>query len=30
VGGLPICEGCFTGHYPIDPPTEDIRGEYMR
>lgn len=28
--GLPICTGCFTGHYPMDPPTEDIRGEYQR
>lgn len=28
VGGLPICTGCFTGKYPMDPPTEDIRGEY--
>jgi amidophosphoribosyltransferase len=29
VEGLPICKGCFTGSYPIDPPTEDIRGEYQ-
>lgn len=29
VGGLGICDGCFTGNYPIDPPEEDIRGEYM-
>ena len=28
--GLPICKGCFTGKYPMDPPTEDIRGEYER
>jgi amidophosphoribosyltransferase len=28
--GLPICKGCFTGNYPLDPPTEDIRGEYER
>ncbi len=26
--GLPICTGCFTGNYPMDPPKEDIRGEY--
>ncbi|MCD8014208.1 MAG: class II glutamine amidotransferase [Lachnospiraceae bacterium] len=26
--GLPICSGCFTGNYPMDPPREDIRGEY--
>lgn len=30
VNGLPICEGCFTGKYPVAPPTEDIRGEYDR
>lgn len=29
VGGLGICDGCFTGKYPIDPPEEDIRGEYV-
>ncbi len=28
VDGLPICKGCFSGDYPIEPPTEDIRGEY--
>ena len=28
--GLPICDGCFTGTYPMDPPTEDIRGEYIK
>lgn len=28
-GGLGICDGCFTGNYPIDPPKEDIRGEYI-
>lgn len=25
--GLPYCDACFSGHYPIDPPTHDIRGE---
>lgn len=30
VEGLPICTGCFTGKYPMKPPTEDIRGEYER
>ncbi len=30
VEGLPICRGCFTGRYPMKPPTEDIRGEYQR
>lgn len=29
-GGRPICTACFSGDYPIPPPTEDIRGEYMR
>jgi len=27
--GLPICTACFSGDYPIEPPKEDIRGEYM-
>ena len=26
--GLTICKGCFNGHYPVDPPTEDIRGNH--
>ena len=29
-GGLGICKGCFTGSYPMDPPKEDIRGEFDR
>lgn len=24
--GLSYCHGCFTGQYPLEPPTEDIRG----
>jgi amidophosphoribosyltransferase len=28
--GMDICSGCFTGKYPLDPPEEDIRGEYER
>ncbi|MDD3797135.1 MAG: amidophosphoribosyltransferase [Lachnospiraceae bacterium] len=28
VQGLSICKGCFTGVYPLEPPKEDIRGEY--
>ncbi len=28
VDGLSICKGCFTGEYPMEPPTKDIRGEY--
>lgn len=27
-GGLGICKGCFTGKYPLEPPTEDIRGDF--
>lgn len=27
--GLPICTGCFNGKYPLEPPKEDIRGEYF-
>lgn len=26
--GLPVCKGCFTGKYPLEPPAGDIRGEY--
>lgn len=29
-GGLPICTACFSGEYPIAPPTEDIRGDYSK
>lgn len=28
VDGLGICTGCFNGIYPINPPTEDIRGDF--
>ena len=28
VDGLSICKGCFTGSYPMEPPKEDIRGDY--
>ncbi|MDE6969285.1 MAG: amidophosphoribosyltransferase [Eubacterium sp.] len=28
VQGLSICKGCFTGKYPMEPPKEDIRGDY--
>lgn len=28
VNHLGICKGCFTGNYPMDPPTEDIRGDF--
>ena len=28
--GLPICTACFSGAYPLDPPQEDIRGEYNK
>ena len=28
VAGKEICRGCFTGQYPMEPPTEDIRGEF--
>ena len=29
-GNLGICKGCFTGSYPVTPPTEDIRGEFEK
>ena len=28
VNHLNICKGCFTGKYPLEPPVEDIRGNY--
>ncbi|MGN0513686.1 MAG: amidophosphoribosyltransferase [Lachnospiraceae bacterium] len=29
IGGCcEYCDGCFTGKYPMDPPVNDIRGEY--
>ncbi len=28
VNGLPICTGCFNGKYPLEPPKDDIRGEF--
>lgn len=28
VDGLGICKGCFTGKYPMEPPAEDIRGDF--
>jgi amidophosphoribosyltransferase len=27
-GGKQFCHGCFSGNYPMQPPTEDIRGEH--
>ena len=26
--GIPICKGCFNGKYPMEPPVEDIRGDF--
>lgn len=30
VNGPGICKGCFTGTYPMEPPKEDIRGEFEK
>ena len=30
VNGLDICQGFFTGKYPMEPPEDDIRGEYEK
>ena len=27
-GDTGYCDACFTGNYPIEPPSENIRGEY--
>ena len=29
-GGTSICRGCFSGNYPIDPPNDDIRGDFEK
>lgn len=29
-GGRQYCHGCFTGKWPVEPPEEDIRGEYEK
>lgn len=28
VDGKEICKGCFCGRYPLEPPKDDIRGEF--
>lgn len=28
--GLQYCHGCFSGEYPMEPPRQDIRGEYEK
>jgi amidophosphoribosyltransferase len=28
--GLGICKGCFNGEYPIEPPKDDIRGDFEK
>lgn len=30
VNGLGICTGCFHGDYPIEPPSQDIRGDFEK
>ncbi len=30
VDGLGICTGCFDGNYPMEPPTQDIRGDFEK
>lgn len=27
-GGCDYCDACFSGNYPVEPPEEDIRGEF--
>lgn len=29
-GDQGYCQACFSGEYPLEPPSEDIRGEYDR
>lgn len=30
IENLPYCSGCFTGKYPMNPPSGDIRGDFER
>jgi len=30
VDGLGICTGCFNGNYPMEPPKQDIRGDFEK
>ncbi len=30
VRGFKYCDACFTGKYPMEPPTRDIRGNFER
>lgn len=30
VEGKQYCDACFSGNYPVKPPTEDIRGEHEK
>ena len=27
-GDTGYCDACFSGNYPVEPPTEDIRGSF--
>ena len=29
-GSHDYCDACFSGKYPVEPPKDDIRGEYDR
>ncbi len=29
-GDTGYCDACFSGNYPVEPPAEDIRGEYEK
>lgn len=29
-GDTGYCDACFSGNYPVEPPTEDIRGEFEK
>ena len=29
-GDTGYCDSCFTGNYPVEPPTQDIRGEHEK
>ena len=29
-GDKGYCHACFSGEYPVDPPKQDIRGDYEK
>ena len=30
IGDTGYCNACFSGNYPVEPPKEDIRGDFEK